>query len=335
MQHFLASLDEALNDVLSRPKGRDFATRADQPVDAGRLLWTAARHTCLLGAGKRARPRLVHLFAEAAGAERDRVLSIAVTAELIHAASLAHDDVIDEGLLRRGNATINAKWDNLTAVLSGDLMLSLGFKELHRESTVVMISAVEVLREMSCAAIEEAQSRGVVDLPEAMWEEIAVGKTGALFGWCGFAVGQIAGDAEIAERFLACGRKLGIAFQLADDVKDVLVDDGKDRYADLKNRNPSYPLLWAVKHGHPIAEEVRQLWAQPKMSHGAVKKLGDSIAESEIIPACLTRLEEVIEDALTDLGPARTAPAGRQIERWAQRLSVIGSPTTSPSKMEA
>jgi len=323
MQQFLESLDNALKAVLDAPKGRDFVGSTPAAVDPGRLLWTAAQHTCLLGAAKRARPRLVHLFAQALEADAERTLSVAVCAELIHAASLVHDDVIDEGTVRRGAPTVNAKWDNLTAVLSGDLMLSLGFQELHRETTPVLLSAVEVLREMSCAAIEEAQARGQLDLPKAMWEEIAVGKTGALFGWCGLAVGMIAERPDVADRFNQAGRKLGIAFQLADDLKDVLLDDGKDRYADLKNQNPSYPMLWAAHHGHPIAKDIAELWSRDDAELEHVRQVGDALASSDIVPVCMEHLASVIEDALGCLGPERHTASGREIEKWALRLGVI------------
>ena len=91
-----------------------------QPDDT---LLLAARHLCLK-AGKRARPMLMKIFGDTLGVPEVKLIDPAVAAELIHAASLLHDDVVDNGMFRRGKPTVNARWGNIVAVMSGDLLLS-------------------------------------------------------------------------------------------------------------------------------------------------------------------------------------------------------------------
>src|SRR5512144_1649282 len=108
----------------------DFLSEVEQAMDealqtsVGDTLMDAARHLCMGGGGKRARPMLVRLFGDAVGAPDEHLVDVAVAAELIHSASLLHDDVVDAGMFRRGRPTANARWGNVVAVMSGDLLLS-------------------------------------------------------------------------------------------------------------------------------------------------------------------------------------------------------------------
>src|SRR5687767_6338454 len=114
-QAFLQKIEARLQHVLQDGGSAD-------------LLTTAAAHLCLNG-GKRLRPRLVHWFGAAVDADTRRLADAAAAAELIHCASLLHDDVVDAGTLRRGQPTVNVLWGNTAAVLSGDLVLSLAFAQ--------------------------------------------------------------------------------------------------------------------------------------------------------------------------------------------------------------
>jgi geranylgeranyl pyrophosphate synthase len=293
------------------------------PAPAPRLgpdLWAAARHTTLASAAKRTRPRLVYLFGQSVGAAPEDLERVAAAAELIHAASLVHDDVIDGGTVRRGQPTANVLWENITAVLSGDLMFSISFGLLRGFPEAVMSTAVEVLREMSCAAIEEVHARGDLDLSLERWRAIAAGKTGALFGWCGSAAARVVSDEEAARRFEDCGERMGVAFQLADDLKDLLADDGKDRFADVKNKNPSFPLLWAASRSAKVESALRTAWAEESLSAEAVARVGEAVVEAGALEATARALREEIEAGLEALGPLRSQPSIREVEAWAMTM---------------
>ncbi|MGI5865752.1 MAG: polyprenyl synthetase family protein [Myxococcales bacterium] len=271
-------------------------------------LAAASRHLCLGNGGKRVRSRLVLLLGRAAGASEPALEAVATSAELIHAASLLHDDVVDEASLRRGKPSVNAGWGNQVAVLAGDWLLSSAFSVLRPHPREVTSEAIEVVAEMSRAAIAELEARGRADLTLERWRAIAAGKTGALFGWCGQAAARVAGRDDLAARFDAFGRRLGVAFQLADDLKDIWSDEGKDRFADLKNRNPSVPILLAAGGDERFAAELRRAWSRAEVSPAEAEALGELLLASEAPVRAVERLERETEAAIDLLGPMRELP---------------------------
>src|SRR4051812_49662380 len=184
---FLADVEKALDGAL--------------PHARGDTLMGAARHLCMGGGGKRARPMLVRLFGDAARAPQEHLVEVAVAAELIHSASLLHDDVVDTGMFRRGRHTVNARWGNTVAVMSGDLLLSSTLLQLVTLDARLAESALAVVSEMTRAAIAEVEARGIMDLSMAQLLYIAEGKTGSLFGWCGKAAALLANNPEAVQRF--------------------------------------------------------------------------------------------------------------------------------------
>jgi octaprenyl-diphosphate synthase len=244
-------------------------------------LLEGARHLCLGGGAKRVRPLLVRSFGRAVGAPEAALVDLGAAAELIHAASLLHDDVVDEGTLRRGRPTVNARLGNAVAVLAGDLVLSRAMARLRPHPAEIVHRAVQVVAEMAAAALAEVEQRGRADLPLAAWREVAEGKTGRLFGWCGDAAARVAGAAAAGERFASAGRHLGVAFQLADDLADLLPDGGgaggaKNRFADLRNRSPSYPILLAAQRSPALRGRVEAAWSDGA-TDGELAALGEAV----------------------------------------------------------
>lgn len=206
--------------------------------------------------GKRLRPALVLLSARALGCRTAQAELLAATIEFIHTATLLHDDVVDESGLRRGRKTANAVWGNAGAVLSGDFLYSRSFQMMveagHMSVMRVMadatnaISEGEVLQLMNCGdpEVDEARYLRVIEL-----------KTARLFE-AGMRLGAIAAQVpESVERSMAeYGSKLGMAFQLIDDLLDYTADpalSGKNLGTDLAEGKPTLPLIHAMKHGTP------------------------------------------------------------------------------------
>jgi octaprenyl-diphosphate synthase len=209
----------------------------------------------IIGAGgKRLRPALVLLTSRALGGAEMLAATLAATIEVIHSATLLHDDVVDRSDRRRGRITANARWGNSGAVLSGDFLYSRAFQML------VGIGRVEVMRVMADAtnAIAEGEvlqllNAGNPDLSELHYLRVIELKTARLFR-AGAQVGALAADADEALQLAMAdyGHHLGIAYQLVDDVLDYVADPdttGKNVGGDLAEGKPTLPLIRAMAVG--------------------------------------------------------------------------------------
>lgn len=313
----------------------DFLGKVEQELDAmlvdgdagpdvkGDTLMEAARHLCLGSGGKRARPMLVRLFGRAVGITSDDLVDVAVTAEMIHSASLLHDDVVDNGMYRRGRPTVNSRWGNTVAVMSGDLILSTSLLRLSNLDPRLTQTGLSVVAEMTRAAIAEVEARGDLDLPLTRLRYIAEGKTGSLFGWCGVGAATLGGNPEAARRFDSFGRHLGVAFQIADDIRDILgTDPGKPRYADIRSRNLNMPILLAVKRDASLRRKLRDAWAFSAITPERTAEIGAAVMATGAVEQSLTRLKSEIDAALDALGPFAKQPGGDELVGWAHKLSM-------------
>lgn len=313
---FLEQFEAALEHALKDPK------TAGMESD---ILMEAARYLCGGTGAKRMRPQLVDHFGSLMDIAPAARVKIAVAGELIHAASLMHDDVVDEGTMRRGRPTVNVQWKNSVAVLSGDLMLCLALQELSPLGHRVSMRAVDVVASMTWAAMAEVESRGDVGLDTRRWQAIAEGKTGALLAWCAMAPALIAGRDDVAERFALCGHHLGVAFQLADDLWDMLgVQTGKDRFADLRNRNPAYPIAVALEKSEAFREGLANFWGEnEEMNDETLAEMGKWLLGLGVHLDTMAACEREIYLALEALGSYSEVAGGVHIARWARELEAM------------
>lgn len=211
-----------------------------------------AAHLILAG-GKRLRPLLVILCG---GPEPDRepVIDVAVAAELIHTASLIHDDILDRADLRRGVPTINAVWGNHAAVLAGDYLFATAFGLLSGEQTRgAMALMTEAVREMCEGEMEETESLFQTSLTEEAYLAHIEKKTASLLAAC-CGAGALAGglSPETAAALVAFGRNLGLAYQIMDDLLDFCSDDltlGKPANSDLTLGILTLPVIYLLQEG--------------------------------------------------------------------------------------
>ncbi|HEX8705948.1 MAG TPA: polyprenyl synthetase family protein [Myxococcaceae bacterium] len=312
---FLAIVEQRLSGAL--------ADGDAGPGARGDTLMEAARHLCLGGGGKRARPMLALHFGQAVGVPAERLVDVATAAELIHSASLLHDDVVDAGMFRRGRPTVNARWGNIVAVMSGDLILSTTLLMLAQLDARLSKSALSVIAEMTRAAIAEVEARGKLDLPMDRLRYICEGKTGSLFGFCGHAAATLADQPEAAQRFDGFGRHLGVAFQIADDIRDILgTDVGKPQYADLQSRTPSMPILLAMSQDEALRRKLKDAWAFSSISAERMQEIGAGILATGAVEQSLQRMNAEIDAALDQLGPYAGKPGGQELVSWARKLSA-------------
>jgi heptaprenyl diphosphate synthase len=283
-------------------------------------LLQAARHLVLAPGAKRVRPLLTARFAALADLSPSATIDVACSVELIHSASLLHDDVVDAGDERRGRPTSNSRWGNEVAVLSGDYLLSQGILMLGPYGAEPVHRAIEVVAEMSRATVAEVSARGRLDLGLEGWREMAVGKTGALFGFCGSAVALIAGDRGLAKSFDEVGRAIGVAFQLADDLED-LVDRGASGCADIRDANPSFPVLWAALRDDGLHEELARLWRGRSVSPVEAHRLADRILGSAAVDATLAEIRQRVDVIESVLATQRRPDVTDTVVAWAHGLA--------------
>ncbi len=200
------------------------------------------------GTGKRIRPALFLLAAYKPGSDLRPYLDAAVVLELLHTASLLHDDVIDQASVRRGRETVHVKWNNKISVLTGDYLLSQAFGLLvGYQDWRLMDVVVNIVRNMTEGEIEQAfADTGSSRLEEYYFKWI--GKKSASFfaGCCQAGCIVSGGNGEQQSGWSEFGYNLGIAFQLIDDLLDYTGEDkvtGKPRFGDLHNRVVTLPLI--------------------------------------------------------------------------------------------
>src|ERR1700722_9050498 len=288
---FVAQVEERIAETL-------------QPAPAetdGPSVWAdASRRLCNAGGAKRVRPQLSLLFGRIFDLPVAPLVRIAAGAEMVHAASLLHDDVIDLGTERRGPPTAHVQWGNSVAVLAGDWLLTRAILEVAPLGLGVVREGIQTVAIMTGAAVREVEARGRTDLTTRDWRDIAQGKAGELFAWCGRTVATLAQAPEAAEILGRLGRRLGVAFQMADDLRDVLDPlSGKDRFADLKNRNPSFVLVVAMDHDPALRQRIDLAWRGAGIGDSRERgELGRHIRESGALEAADTLLREEVRESL-------------------------------------
>lgn len=205
------------------------------------------RHGCMLG-GKRLRPALLLLAGKATGEVGSDHLVLAAVVEMIHTATLVHDDVLDEADMRRHLATVNSRWDNEASVLLGDYLFTHSF---YLASTLESTLACRIIGKSTNIVCEgelrQIGSRANYALSEEEYLSIIEAKTAELCACCCRLGAEYAGaDSQAVENLSDFGRELGIAFQIADDLLDVLGDEsttGKSLGTDLDKQKPTLPLI--------------------------------------------------------------------------------------------
>lgn len=218
------------------------------------------------GGGKRLRPVLTLMAAEALGADSASALNAALGIEVFHNFTLLHDDVMDRSDLRRGRPTVHARWDQNTAILSGDAMLTLATQLVAQVPDTALRPVLQAFNQGAMDVYEgqaldmDFERRDTVTIPEYI--RMITLKTGALLATA-LKVGAIIGgaDTERLEALYDFGTDLGIAFQIHDDYLDMYGNEerlGKPVGGDVQNNKQTYLLLTAFAHGGKEASALRQ-----------------------------------------------------------------------------
>lgn len=284
----------------------------------------------LSAGGKRIRPALVVLSALASGEyDSQRMLGVAAAAELVHMASLVHDDVVDETRERRGARTANENWGNKISVLGGDYLLSKAFQLL------VANGGPDVLRVLSATAVRmtesemlQASAEGDLALWEANYWRIIRDKTAHFLGACCECGAYIGGaDPRTRDLLREYGVQLGLAFQITDDVLDIAGDPavtGKATGSDLTQGKYTLPVLLALRNSGDAAS-LRAMLMSGKLTRDEAELVAAKVIECGAVDdargvavECVDKAREQLREvAASDFTRALDALAGFVIGREA------------------
>jgi len=255
--------DSALEAEVLDDLGRVEESLAATAHPDDKLLTEASRHSIAAG-GKRFRAMLVLLAARFGNPKDPRVIEAAVAIELTHLATLFHDDVMDEALVRRGHPSANSRWNNSVAILTGDFLFAQASQILARLGPdAVRIQAETFSRLVTGQMAETVGPRPGQDLLD-FYMHVITEKTGSLIATAGRFGALFSGaPAEVADQIAAACEQIGVAWQLSDDVIDIASDSsqsGKTPGTDLRQGVRTLPVLYALRSAGQSPADVRLRW---------------------------------------------------------------------------
>lgn len=255
-------MKKGLKDIKKPVEGelREFEARFKEDMRSKVPLLDKITYYIVQRKGKQVRPILVFLTAKLAGTINDSTYRAASFVELLHTATLVHDDVVDDADERRGYFSVNAVWKNKIAVLVGDYFLSKGLLLAldNREHELLQIIS-KAVRDMSEGELLQIEKARKLDIDESIYYEIIQMKTASLIAAaCAAGTASTTDNPEVTEKMRLFGEKIGIAFQIKDDIFDFGdADVGKPRGIDIKEKKMTLPLIYAL--GQSSRSEKRKI----------------------------------------------------------------------------
>ncbi len=218
--------------------------------------------------GKGVRPRLVLLAHRAAGGSSPEAIEMAAAMELVHIATLLHDDVIDDSETRRGRPSVNAKWDNHIAVLAGDYLYTKVFQRVLQvtQTTALVDLLAFVTNEMTKGEFYQIWMQGDQEISETDYLSVIQMKTAVLIEACTRSGALLAGTSNGSiEALSKYGFNMGMAFQIGDDCMDIAGSSkeiGKDTFSDVKGKKITLPLIYALQgsRSSDLKEMLSEVW---------------------------------------------------------------------------
>lgn len=266
----------------------------------------------LTSGGKRVRPTVVLLAGEMLGARQDRTVTLAAAIEMLHTATLVHDDLIDGASLRRGTPTVNSQWPAGATVLTGDYVFARAALLAARTGSLpIMESFAETLMTIVNGEINQLFHTDRGASPHEYYDRIYA-KTASLFELATRGAGLLADcredELEIIQKF---GYQLGIAFQIVDDVLDFVGDQdrvGKPVASDLRRGIVTLPTIRFLEIGDQT-DDLRSWLSREKLPDAALEQIIDRIRSSRAIEDSLAEAKELVDQATASLEAFPPSPA--------------------------
>ena len=274
--------------------------------------------------GKLFRPTLLLLSSQVGGASQERAVTLGAVVELVHLATLVHDDAVDHSVLRRGLPTLNALWTHQIAIIMGDYLYSRSVTELAQLGD---LEAVRVLaraaNEMSMGEMRQLTSFDALDFSEDDYIQLIAAKTASLMS-AACELGALAGSPDHRAPLARFGHHLGMAFQIADDLLDYTGSEavtGKPSGHDLRERKVTLPLVGALPRAREAEiREIRSFFTRLDPSDEEIGRIVDIVEERGGLTYARSRAGEYAEraeEALVGLGGGPAVEALREAVTYA------------------
>lgn len=304
-----------VNEIIAPVSGEmaEFEVRFRQALDSNVPLLDKVTHYIVKRKGKQMRPLFVFLTAKMLGEVSNKTYDAAALVELLHTATLVHDDVVDDANERRGFFSVNALWKNKIAVLVGDYMLSkiliLSLEKNNEDLLRVVARSVKEMSEGELLQIEKARK---LDITEEIYYEIIRQKTASLISTCCEAGALSVNDHDNAERMRLFGEKIGLAFQIKDDIFDYGEPGniGKPTGLDIRERKMTLPLIFALNNGsEKTKKELINIVKNHNENPQKVKIAVDLVIKNGGIEYAHERMMSLKDEALDLLKDIADSPA--------------------------
>ncbi len=263
--------------------------------------------------GKQMRPMFVFLSAKIAGEINDTTYRAASLIELLHTATLVHDDVVDNSVKRRNFFSVNALWKNKIAVLVGDYLLSKGLLlSVDNGDYKILQITSRAVKEMSEGELMQMEKARKLDIDESVYFDIIRAKTASLLAAaCASGAYAATSDEAVTEKFRLIGEKVGIAFQIKDDLFDYGQDNiGKPTGIDIKEKKMTLPLIYALQHADRAKKrQIIYIVKNNSTDRRKVNEVIEYVQQSGGIEYARKKMEQYKEEALEILQTYPDTPA--------------------------
>lgn len=297
-------------DAIRTPVEEDleaFRSYFREAMRADHMLLDKITQYVLWQKGKRIRPLLVLLSAQACGGQATETIHrAAALVELLHTATLVHDDVVDDAEERRGVFSINALWKNKIAVLLGDFLLSQGLLlSLDHDDYAILHTLSDAVRRMSEGELLQIEKSRLLDIDEETYFRIISDKTASLISACTKSgTVSVTDDEALIERMDRFGEKLGLAFQIRDDLFDFHAEDaGKPIGIDLQEKKMTLPLIVALRRaGRREKKRILKIVDQDDKDRDDLRTIASFVDEHGGIEHARSEMESLASEAESLLG---------------------------------
>ena len=319
-----AALQEVPRLALELASLEEELTRATE--DAEETLRAAARHLVDAG-GKRIRPTITLLACGACGGPLRAAVPFACAAELTHSATLLHDDVIDDGPIRRGQPASRVLWGNAVSVLSGDWLLTRALEMVAAEParSAALPALLATMRRLVEGEVLQLSLRGSFEATEQDYFDVVRGKTASLFGWSAAAGAWAAGlRGQVPEALTEFGEGIGMAFQLIDDALDYAADPellGKRLGQDFMEGKATLPLIRAFQEEPHVRQRLAGLLDGKDDGAAVAAEVIQVVKRTGGIEAARALAREHTAAAMEALEKVPEGPHRRAIAEAAQHLT--------------
>ena len=264
-------------------------------------------HHLVAAGGKRLRPLLTLLTAQYGDPNREGIIAAAVACEITHLATLYHDDVMDEAPLRRGVESANMRWGNTIAILTGDFLFAKSSDLLADLGPAAVRLQARTFERLVIGQIMETQGPNPGQDPLEHYLKVVADKTGSLIAASARYGGMISGaPADITDTVTVFGEKIGVAFQLADDVIDIASESnqsGKTPGTDLREGVPTLVTLNVMKSNDPADADLKRLLSAPIQDEPTVQQVLLALRNHRALDESREQLHQVAKQARGALGP--------------------------------